>query len=77
MATYANGITGFSADEFTINASDFANSPGNGTFAIGRSGTSLTVTFTPVPEPSLILAVAASAGGAWLRRRQARITARR
>jgi hypothetical protein len=71
LATYAGGITNFSADKFTINTDDFANGLGNGTFTIGKNGNSLVISFVPVPEPPLLLGMAAAglAGGAWLRRR--------
>jgi hypothetical protein len=74
LATFGGGITGFSADKFTIDTSGFANSFGDGIFAIGQDGNNLTLSFTPVPEPALILAAAGVTAllGAGVRRRQPR-----
>jgi hypothetical protein len=70
VATYSGGITGFAPEKFNLNTSDFANNLGGGMFAIGPSGNNLMISFTPVPEPSMILAVAGVAAilGAGVRR---------
>jgi hypothetical protein len=57
-------FSGFAPDKFTFDTSQFANltdPSGVGTFALERTGSSIFVTFTPVPEPGLMIAVAAAA----------------
>ena len=68
--TFANfgGIVGAPTGDvtglFTVNGTY------PGTASVNNSGTVLTVTLTPVPEPgALLLACGAAAGGAWWRRR--------
>lgn len=60
IATFA-GITGFSSDKFTVDSAAFAagNPLGGGTFAITEAGSSLMLTFTPVPEAGWGLLLAA------------------
>ena len=52
FATSASAITGFSAGQFDINPTGFANATGGGTFSISETGNNLFLNFTPVPEPS-------------------------
>ena len=61
IATFAVGITNFSASEFTLD-------PG---YAISMQGNNLVLTFSPVPEPTTTLAFGAGAlaMAGWLRRR--------
>ncbi|MFM9024803.1 MAG: GH25 family lysozyme, partial [Planctomycetaceae bacterium] len=62
IASAAGGITGFSADKFTINVSatngtgGFTNSLSGGTFSVAQSGTALNLVFTPglTPNPSTL-----------------------
>ncbi len=70
----ATSISGFSASDFVINTSAFANSPGIGNFFLTQSGSDILLNFTPVPEPStwaLMAAGIAAAGYAGWRRRRA------
>jgi hypothetical protein len=72
LATYSGGITAFSADKFTIDTSAFANSLGGGSFVIGQNGNNLIISFTPVPEPGMVLAVAGTGALLSLRARRRR-----
>ena len=59
-------VNGFSPDKFTFDTSMFSNLPnptGVGTFALFQSGNDIFVTYTPVPEPGAVLAIAAT--GVW------------
>lgn len=49
IATASGGITGFDANDFTIDASQFVNV---GFLSLTQSGNSLVLNFSPVPEPS-------------------------
>ncbi|HEY8899427.1 MAG TPA: autotransporter-associated beta strand repeat-containing protein [Chthoniobacterales bacterium] len=49
IATASGGITGFSATNFVVNTSGFTNA--NGTFSVSRTGNSLFLDYTAVPEP--------------------------
>ena len=54
-------FSGFAPDKFTFDTTQFANLTdpnGVGTFALERSGSSVFVTYTPVPEPGLMVAIA-------------------
>jgi autotransporter-associated beta strand protein len=53
----------FSPTEFSINLSSFQNPLAGGSFSVGESLTTLTLNFTPVPEPStwLLMAVGLAA----------------
>jgi autotransporter-associated beta strand protein len=63
FANFAGGVTGFtSADQFTVDASQFVNATGGGTFSVARMGDALVLVFTPVPEPTGLLAVAVVVG---------------
>jgi hypothetical protein len=60
-------IEGFSPDKFVVDTAQFANLPnpaGIGTFALRQSGNDITLNYTPVPEPVVVLALAAIA--AWV-----------
>jgi hypothetical protein len=48
----ANSISGFNSADFSIDLSRFQNSLAGGNFVVGESGNTLTLNFTPVPEPS-------------------------
>lgn len=81
IADFDGGITGYSADKFVINTSgpngNFQNALAGGTFStsLGETNTALYLNFTPVPEPTTVLALAAAGlGGVGLvRRRLARV----
>jgi hypothetical protein len=47
----AGSVSGFIAADFTVNTSAFQNPLGGGSFAVGEVGNTLTLDFTPVPEP--------------------------
>lgn len=55
LATASGGITGFSSDLFTIDASGFSNALQGGSWSVAASGNELALNFTavaaPVPEP--------------------------
>ncbi len=75
LLTAGTGITGFNPAYFTVDASGFQNSLAGGAFSVGEVGNTLTLDFTPVPEPStwmLLLAGAAAACSVLVRRRRAR-----
>jgi maleamate amidohydrolase len=62
FVTSAAGITGFSPDQFVIDADDFAD-PYPGVFAVAQQGDSLAITYNPVPELSALTLVAVAAAG--------------
>jgi hypothetical protein len=62
FVTSAAGITGFSPDQFVIDAGDFAD-PYPGVFAVAQQGDSLAITYSPVPESSTLTLVAVAAVG--------------
>jgi T5SS/PEP-CTERM-associated repeat protein/autotransporter-associated beta strand protein len=68
----SGGITGFNANEFTIDTSGFANSLGTGAFYVVQSGNQIQLDFSPVPEPSTYALFAAGLGlvGFVIRRRR-------
>ncbi len=73
IAQTTGGIVGFNSAAFAIDSSGFSNPIGpSGTFSMGMQGNNLVLSFSPVPEPTLVLSVCA--GGAvafsWLRRRR-------
>lgn len=70
IAKFAGGITNFAADKFVLEG-DFAG-PGTFQLQLMGSGTELWLTFTPVPEPTTVLGIAALglAGLGYLRRRR-------
>jgi autotransporter-associated beta strand protein len=64
QAFQAEVFNGFAPDKFTFDTTQFANltdPTGVGTFTLERSGSSVFVVYTPVPEPGLILVVVAGA----------------
>ena len=77
IADFDGGISGYSADKFVINTTgpngNFQNALAGGTFStsLGESNTALYLNFTPVPEPTTVLALAAAGlGGVGLVRRR-------
>lgn len=73
IATASSGISGFSADKFTLDTADFANTT-SGTWSLSQSGNDLSLVYTTsaVPEPSTYAALAGLAAlgfVAWRRRR--------
>jgi fibronectin-binding autotransporter adhesin len=59
-------FTNFNAADFTIDATNFKNSLGAGTFFMSQSGNSLMLNFTPVPEPSTWALLLCGAGAVLL-----------
>jgi fibronectin-binding autotransporter adhesin len=47
----AGSISGFNSADFSFNTSAFQNPLNGGTFLVGEVGSTLTLNFTPVPEP--------------------------
>jgi autotransporter-associated beta strand protein len=69
----ASSISGFSAANFSIYLGNFQNSLGmGGTFVVGQSGNNLTLNFTPVPEPSTWILMAAGLATVGFRFRRTR-----
>jgi autotransporter-associated beta strand protein len=68
----AGSIPVFNPTDFMISTTGFQNSLGGGGFAVGQSGNTLTLDFTPVPEPStwMLMLTGLAAAGAALRRRR-------
>ena len=58
IATY-DTISGFGPNKFEVDTSGFANSLDGGTFSMLAAGGTLFLNFTPVPEPSSLMAMAA------------------
>jgi fibronectin-binding autotransporter adhesin len=67
----ATSIPAFNANDFLVSSGNFQNSLGGGSFALGQSGNTLTLDFTPVPEPStwMLMLAGLAAALAGLRRR--------
>jgi fibronectin-binding autotransporter adhesin len=70
----AGSIPSFNSADFMINAGNFQNPLGGGSFALGQSGNMITLDFTPIPEPStwVLMLTGLAAGGAGLWRRKSR-----
>jgi hypothetical protein len=62
LVTTGGGITGFSPDRFTIDTSGFVNTL-NGGFTLNVLGDQLILSYTPVPEPTAVLMLAAAGLG--------------
>jgi len=58
----SGGITGFAANAFTIDRSQFQNSIGIGSFYVSQSGNNLSLNFIPIPEPSTYALLAVGLG---------------
>jgi autotransporter-associated beta strand protein len=58
IATAAAGITNFSADKFTVDASGFANDLGGGKFSVATNENSLLLVFNPPPAPPVFSGIA-------------------
>jgi autotransporter-associated beta strand protein len=75
FATSTTAISGFSAGDFNLDTSGFANATNGGTFSFIEAGDSLYLNFTPVPEPStwamMAAGIAAALARSLLRRRPA------
>ncbi len=54
LVATTDGISGFDAEAFLVDAGSLQNDFGGGTFWIGRSGNDLHLNFTPIPEPSTL-----------------------
>ncbi|MFC2149459.1 autotransporter-associated beta strand repeat-containing protein [Candidatus Auribacterota bacterium] len=77
LATASSGITGFLVDKFELDATDFLNDLGGGSFSLAQDSNDIVLSFTggggggPVPEPSTILLMAClGLGLLWYRRRK-------
>jgi autotransporter-associated beta strand protein len=68
----AGSIAGFSANDFSVTTTAFQNVLGGGGFSVGEAGNMLTLNFTPVPEPStwMLMAAGLATAAAGLRRRR-------
>jgi len=58
----SGGVSGFSSDKFTFDTTNFSNSLGSGNFFVSQSNAGLSVSFTPVPEPSTYVLFAIGLG---------------
>ncbi|HEY2785275.1 MAG TPA: autotransporter-associated beta strand repeat-containing protein [Fimbriiglobus sp.] len=69
IATFAGGITGFSADKFSVTGDFYSGM----TPTVSAIGNDIVLTFSPVPEPVTVLGLAAVGltGAGWVRRRRA------
>jgi len=77
ILTTTGGISGFSADYWTINAAGFTSSPtATGSWNVAQSGNDLVLNYVAVPEPATIVLVASGAAivGCLLARRRRGLT---
>ncbi|MFC2149457.1 autotransporter-associated beta strand repeat-containing protein [Candidatus Auribacterota bacterium] len=76
IASASAGITGFAAEDFILDTTNFQNSLGGGSFSIAQDSNDLVLSFTgggggQVPEPSTILMMAClGLGLLWYKRRK-------
>lgn len=52
LVTTTAGISGFDESTFVVDASGFANAPHSSRFSLSSDGTTLTLTYSAVPEPA-------------------------
>ncbi|MFC2149321.1 PEP-CTERM sorting domain-containing protein [Candidatus Auribacterota bacterium] len=52
IATASGGVSGYSADKFSLESSGFTNDTGVGFFSVSQTGNDVNLVFTAVPEPS-------------------------
>ncbi len=76
ILTATSGISGFNPTLFTVNTANFQNSLGGGSLIVGESGNTLTLDFTPVPEPSTWMLMLTGVVGAGLLHRGRRAALR-
>lgn len=71
IATSSSGITGFAANKFTLDVTDFLNASGP-YFSFAQSGNNLLLNYTPVPEPStwVLMVMGMTAFGLLLRKQR-------
>jgi fibronectin-binding autotransporter adhesin len=64
IAEASGGITGFSTADVVLNTAGFSNPTNGGSFGLALSpdGQTLSITFTPVPEPGTMVLTAAGLG---------------
>lgn len=74
IAQATGGVGGFDPSTFTLDTTHFANPINGGTFglALSSNGQTLSVTFTPVPEPGALPLVGVIVGAGLARRRRRR-----
>jgi len=74
ILTTTGGISGFSADYWTINPAGFTSSPtATGSWNVAQSGNDLVLNYVAVPEPATIALLASGAAiGGYLRSRRRR-----
>jgi PEP-CTERM motif len=70
LLTASSGISGFNPSYFSVSTASFQNSLGGGSFTLVDTGAALTLDFTPVPEPStwVLMAAGIAVTGVFVRR---------
>ncbi len=63
IAETSGGISGFDPDLFSVNTTGFANNLGAGHFYVSQTGNAVDLNYTPTPEPSTLVLLAAGAAG--------------
>jgi autotransporter-associated beta strand protein len=72
LLTAAPILGTFNSADFSVDLTNFQNSTGGGSFAVGETGDTLTLNFTPVPEPSTWMLMAAGLAALCIRYRRPR-----